>query len=80
MSKVINALNVNPVRIYAVAAAALAIVAYYLPTLPTELFLGLVAAVLGLGGEVTRALVTPESKAKAREVAASIKAASDPTI
>lgn len=80
MSKIIDAIKANPVRLYAVAAAALAIVAFYLPNVPSELFLGLVAAVLGLGGEVTRALVTPEAKAKTREVAAAIKAAEAPTV
>ena len=39
----------------------LAVVAYYVPSIPTVLYLGVVAAVLGLG-EGVRAAVTPNSK------------------
>ncbi|MFD9629801.1 hypothetical protein [Streptomyces violascens] len=44
----------HPARIYAVAVAALALVAHYQPELPTALVLGLVAAVLGTGEAVQR--------------------------
>ncbi|MFJ3858146.1 hypothetical protein ACIPRL_18115 [Streptomyces sp. NPDC090085] len=45
----------HPARIYAVAVAALALVAHYRPELPSALVLGLVAAVLGTGEAVQRA-------------------------
>jgi hypothetical protein len=54
-------LKLEPVRIYAVAVAVLAVVAYYVPNIPTVLYLGVVAAVLGLG-ESVRAVVTPNSR------------------
>nr|WP_324611111.1 LysM peptidoglycan-binding domain-containing protein [Streptomyces rimosus] len=41
-------------RLYAIAAAALALVAYYVPGLPTELILALSAATLGTGEAVQR--------------------------
>lgn len=44
----------HPARIYAVAVAALALVAHYVPELPSALVLGLVAAVLGVGEAVQR--------------------------
>ncbi|MFG2147514.1 hypothetical protein ACGFRG_25510 [Streptomyces sp. NPDC048696] len=44
----------HPARIYAVAVAALALVAHYVPELPSALVLGLVAAVLGTGEAVQR--------------------------
>lgn len=49
----------EPVRLYSIVVAILAIVAHYVPDIPTPLYLGLVAAVLGVGGEATRARVTP---------------------
>lgn len=57
----LEAIKNNPVRIYAIASAVLALVAFYLPTIPTALILALVAAVLG-SGEVVRAQVTPTRK------------------
>jgi hypothetical protein len=54
----IESLKNNPVRIYAVVAAALALVAHYVPDLPTPLILALAAALLGVG-EGVRAQVTP---------------------
>lgn len=47
-------IKVHPARIYAVAVAALALVAHYRPELPSALVLGLVAAVLGVGEAVQR--------------------------
>lgn len=41
-------------RLYAVAAALIALAAHFVPDLPAELALGLVAAVLGLGEVVQR--------------------------
>ncbi|MEV7278113.1 hypothetical protein [Streptomyces sp. NPDC093111] len=46
--------SAHPARIYAVAVAALALVAHYRPDLPSALVLGLVAAVLGVGEAVQR--------------------------
>lgn len=54
--------KLEPVRWYAIVAAVLAIAAHYSPDIPTPLFLGLAAAVLGVGSEVTRAAVTPMAK------------------
>ncbi len=47
-------IKAHPARIYAVAVAALALVAHYVPSLPSALVLGLVAAVLGTGEAVQR--------------------------
>ncbi|QPB09707.1 holin class II [Streptomyces phage Shaeky] len=41
-------------RLYAVAVALLALLAHFVPSVPTELVLALVAAVLGLGEAVQR--------------------------
>lgn len=49
----------EPVRLYGVAAAALALAAHYFEDLPVALILGLVAALLGVG-EMVRGTVTPE--------------------
>lgn len=57
----------NPVRLYAVAAAALALVVHYVPSLPTPLILALVAAVLGVGGEAVRRQVAPMSKVQVHD-------------
>jgi hypothetical protein len=58
---VIEAIKNNPVRLYAIASAALALIAFYVPSLPVVLILGLVAAILGIG-EGVRAVVTPVRK------------------
>ncbi|MCX5398474.1 hypothetical protein [Streptomyces sp. NBC_00102] len=47
-------IKAHPARIYAVVVAALALVAHYVPGLPSALVLGLVAAVLGTGEAVQR--------------------------
>ncbi|MFK8848394.1 hypothetical protein [Streptomyces sp. Ac-502] len=47
-------LHTHSTRLYAIAAAALTLVAYYVPGLPTELILTLTAAVLGTGEAVQR--------------------------
>ncbi|MGW2425070.1 hypothetical protein ACWC0C_38510 [Streptomyces sp. NPDC001709] len=47
-------IKTHPARIYAVAVAALALVAHYVPELPSALVLALVAAVLGTGEAVQR--------------------------
>ncbi|MGI5347036.1 hypothetical protein ACQEU8_02435 [Streptomyces sp. CA-250714] len=41
-------------RMYAVAVSGLALVAHYLPSLPSALILGVVAAALGVGEAVQR--------------------------
>lgn len=51
----------NPTRIYSIIVAGLALVAFYVPDMPTPLILGLIAAVLGTG-EVVRAQVLPVRK------------------
>ncbi|MEU7158503.1 hypothetical protein [Streptomyces chrestomyceticus] len=47
-------IHAHSTRLYGIAAAALALVAYYVPGLPTELILALTAAVLGTGEAVQR--------------------------
>ncbi|MFH8405320.1 hypothetical protein ACH4FX_11190 [Streptomyces sp. NPDC018019] len=47
-------IHTHSTRLYAIAAAALALVAYYVPDLPTELILALAAAILGTGEAVQR--------------------------
>ncbi|GCD35692.1 hypothetical protein OEIGOIKO_03438 [Streptomyces chrestomyceticus JCM 4735] len=47
-------IHTHSTRLYAIAAAALALVAYYVPGLPTELILALSAAILGTGEAVQR--------------------------
>ncbi|MCX4663362.1 hypothetical protein [Streptomyces uncialis] len=44
----------HPARIYAVAAAALALTVHYVPDLPSALVLALVGALLGIGETVQR--------------------------
>lgn len=51
----------NPVRIMGVISAVLALVAHYVPDLPTVLLLAIAAAILGTG-EAVRAKVTPVRK------------------
>ncbi|MFJ6137493.1 hypothetical protein [Kitasatospora sp. NPDC092286] len=48
-------ITTHPARIYAVFVAALALVAHYIPSLPSALVLALAAAVLGTGEAVQRA-------------------------
>jgi hypothetical protein len=60
---VLKALKENPVRVYALVVAALALASRYLPALPVEDILGLVSAGIALvGGEIVRAKVVPETK------------------
>ncbi|MFI9228620.1 hypothetical protein [Streptomyces rimosus] len=47
-------IHTHSTRLYAIAAATLALVAYYVPGLPTELILALAAATLGTGEAVQR--------------------------
>lgn len=47
-------IHAHSTRLYGIAAAALALVAYYVPGLPTELILALTAAILGTGEAVQR--------------------------
>lgn len=63
----ITAIRNNPTRVYSIVAAAVALVVFYVPSIPAALVLALAAAILGTG-EVVRANVTPEAKAQAREL------------
>ena len=47
-------IRANAARLYAVAVAVLALVAHFVPALPSELVLGVVAAVLGTGEAIHR--------------------------
>lgn len=58
MDKILTAWTNEPVRVYEVIAAVLALAAAYVD-LPVPLILGVVAAVLGVAGERVRAQVTP---------------------
>lgn len=51
-------MSTEPVRLYAIAAAVVALVSHFVPDLPSVLVLALVAAVLGVG-EGVRSRVTP---------------------
>ncbi|OKI71411.1 hypothetical protein AMK15_01930 [Streptomyces sp. MJM1172] len=73
-----NFVKANPARVYAVAVAAIALVAYFVPALPTELVLGLVAAVLGLGEAVQRTENAKTAKASAQAFAATYMCAKCP--
>ncbi|MFJ4188252.1 hypothetical protein [Kitasatospora sp. NPDC089509] len=59
----------HPARIYAVFVAALALVAHYVPSLPSALVLALAAAVLGTGEAVQRTEDTKTAQALATEPA-----------
>lgn len=56
----LDSIKNNPVRIYEIAVAVVALVLVFIPTFPAAAVLGVVAAVLG--GEVVRSQVTPTSK------------------
>lgn len=56
-----NPLKMEPVRLFAIATAALALVAFYVPTLPVPLIVALIGAILGVG-EVARSKVVPTAK------------------
>jgi hypothetical protein len=75
VQSVLESIKNNPVRLYAIATAALALIAFYAPALPVVLILGLVAAILGVG-EGVRSQVTPTRKLDATNMA---KAADDST-
>lgn len=62
MRKFLDFLRREPVRVLAVLTAATAIVSRYVADFPTDLVLGLAAAVLGVGGEIARTQVTPTVK------------------
>jgi hypothetical protein len=64
----------NPVRVYSVLSACLALIAYYVDSLPLPLLLSLFGAVLGVGGEVTRSRVTPVRKTEDRSPAEMVPA------
>ena len=50
----IDFIHAHSTRLYAIAAAALSLIAYYVQDLPTGLILALVAAVLGTGEAIQR--------------------------
>ncbi len=64
----LDAIKTNPVRLYSIAVALVALVAGYV-TIPSGAILAVVAAVLGIGEKV-RSVVTPVSTAQANETAA----------
>ncbi|MEV0445902.1 hypothetical protein AB0I84_10440 [Streptomyces spectabilis] len=50
----INFVHAHSTRLYTIASAAVALVAYFVDGLPTELVLALIAATLGAGEAVQR--------------------------
>lgn len=56
----------NPVRIYSIAIAVLALVQHYAADIPTALVAGLVAAILGIG-ETVRAKVDGPITARTKD-------------
>lgn len=61
-----NFVRVHAARLYALAVAVIALVAHFVPELPSALVLGVVAAALGVGEAVHRVTgPTPESAAPA---------------
>lgn len=58
MKSVVDFVKREPVRTYSIFIALLAIVGYYVPSIPTELFVAFAAAVLGQG---VRQKVTPDA-------------------
>ena len=61
-------ITTHPARIYAVLVATVALVAHYVPDLPSALVLGLAAAVLGTGEAVQRAEDAKTARALAEPV------------
>jgi phosphate/sulfate permease len=61
VDRFLYAIRTNPVRLYSVAVALVALVAFYVPGLPVALVLGLVGAILGVG-EAVRSQVTPNER------------------
>lgn len=57
--KFFEALKRNPVRVYAFVSGVAAAVVAVVPDFPSGVVLGVIAAVLGVGGEITRSKVTP---------------------
>lgn len=62
MRKMFESIKNNPVRVFNILIATLAIVTFYIPEVPDELLLNLFIAILGFGGEVVRNHVTPTRK------------------
>lgn len=58
--------RIEPVRLYAILSAAIALAAHYVPDLPVALILALVAALLGIG-EGVRSRVTPTARPRLPE-------------
>ncbi|EST27385.1 hypothetical protein [Streptomyces roseochromogenus] len=63
----IDFIYAHSTRLYAIAAAALSLIAYYIQDLPTGLILALVAAVLGTGEAVQRVEDRKTAKALRQE-------------
>lgn len=61
--KVSNYVSKHAVRLYGVVVSLLALVAFYVPALPSDLVLGLVGAVLTLvGGEAVQRIENRKSR------------------
>ena len=56
-----NPFKTEPVRLYSLAVAVLALVSHYVADLPTPLLLAVVAALLGVG-QAVRGKVTPTER------------------
>ncbi|MGW2883087.1 hypothetical protein ACWDBP_44390 [Streptomyces sp. NPDC001233] len=63
----IDFIHAHSTRLYAIATAALSLIAYYIQDLPTGLILALVAAILGTGEAVQRVEDRKTAKALRQE-------------
>lgn len=68
----------TPIRLYAILSAIIAIVAHYLPDIPTPLFLALVAAVLGLPAVAAEKTVQAKTETAKQEARADVLRAQPP--
>lgn len=73
-------LNLEPVRLYAIASAVVALAVNYVPSLPDVLILGLVSALLGLGGVTVRKAVTPNRTVESKVLKAYVRGAQNTAV
>lgn len=59
ITRILNAISSNPVRVYGFVAGVVAAIVALVPGFPAAAVLAVLAGVLGVGGEITRSKVTP---------------------
>ena len=67
LTKIINSISRNPVRMYTIAVSMMPLIAFYFANFPGELVVPVMAAVFGLGENV-RGVVTPVKDPKVTKV------------